>query len=85
MGGCSRSRYDWAIGCWLGVLRMAWVLRLVEMGLDGQGRVIDVADVGPLGALGDIANLGLRLVGSKAQILARLPGAMVEAQKLKIT
>ncbi len=58
---------------------MAWVLRLVEMGLDGQGRVIDVADIGPLGALGDIANFGMRLSDAK-QILARLQGAVVQVQ-----
>ena len=58
---------------------MAWVLRLVEMGLDGPARVIDVTDVGPLGALGGIANLGLRLSEAK-QILASLQRAVVEVQ-----
>ena len=58
---------------------MAWVLRLVEMALGGPGRVIDVTDIRPLGALGDIANLGLRLLEAK-QILARLQQAVVEVQ-----
>ena len=43
---------------------MAWLLRLVETGIDGPARVIDVTDIRLLGALGDIANLGLRGVRS---------------------
>ncbi|MEA2728530.1 MAG: hypothetical protein QOF70_3005 [Acetobacteraceae bacterium] len=58
---------------------MAWVLRLVETGIDGPARVIDETDIGPLGALGDIANLGLTLSEAK-QILARLQQAVVSAQ-----
>jgi hypothetical protein len=50
---------------------MGWVLRLVETEIDGPARVIDVQDIGPLGALGDIAKLGLTLAEAK-QILARL-------------
>ena len=50
---------------------MAWVLRLVETEIDDPARVIDVMDIRPLGALGDIANLGLTLSEAK-QILARL-------------
>jgi hypothetical protein len=38
---------------------MAWVLRLVETGVDGPARVIDVLDIRPLGGLGEIAKLGL--------------------------
>ena len=56
---------------------MAWLLRLVETGIDG--RFIDVADIGPLGALGDIENLGLTLSKAK-QILARLQQAVVSVQ-----
>ena len=58
---------------------MAWVLRLVETGIDGPARVIDVTDVRPLGALGDIANLGLTLSEAK-QILARLQQAVVSCK-----
>jgi hypothetical protein len=58
---------------------MAWVLRLVETGIDGPARVIDVTDIRPLGALGDIANLGLTLSEAK-QILARLQQAVVSVQ-----
>jgi hypothetical protein len=58
---------------------MAWVLRLVETEIDGPARVIDVMDIRPLGALGDIANLGLTLSEAK-QILARLQQAVVAVQ-----
>jgi hypothetical protein len=37
---------------------MAWVLRLVETGIDSPARVIDVMDIWPLGDLGDIVKLG---------------------------
>jgi hypothetical protein len=47
---------------------MAWVLRLVETGIDGPARVIDVQDIRPLGSLGEIAKLGLTLAEAK-QIL----------------
>jgi hypothetical protein len=62
-----------------GGLRMAWVLRLVETEIDDPARVIDVMDIRPLGALGDIANLGLTLSEAK-QILARLQQAVVAVQ-----
>jgi hypothetical protein len=58
---------------------MAWVLRLVETGIDGPARVIDVTDIRPLGALGDISKLGLMLSEAK-QILARLQQAVVAIQ-----
>jgi hypothetical protein len=54
-------------------------LRLVETRLDGPARVIDVTDIGPHGALGDIANFELRLLEAK-QILARLQQAVVQVQ-----
>ena len=58
---------------------MAWVLRLVETGIDRPSRVIDVLDIRPRGDLGDIANLGLTLAEAK-QILARLQQALVAIQ-----
>jgi hypothetical protein len=58
---------------------MAWVLRLVETGIDGPARVIDVTDIRLLGALGDIASLGLTLSEAR-QILARLQQAVVSVQ-----
>jgi hypothetical protein len=50
---------------------MAWVLRLVETGIDGPVRVINVMDITPFGALGDVSKLELMLSEAK-QILARL-------------
>ena len=50
---------------------MGWVLRLVETGIDGPARVIDVMDITPVGALGDMSKLGLMLSEAK-QVLARL-------------
>jgi hypothetical protein len=58
---------------------MAWVLRLVETGIDRPSRVIDVLDIRPRGDLGDIADLGLTLSEAK-QILARLQQALVAIQ-----
>jgi hypothetical protein len=58
---------------------MAWVLRLVETGIDGPTRVIDVMNIRPPGDFGDIAQLGLTLSEAK-QILARLQQAVVALQ-----
>ena len=58
---------------------MAWVLRLVETTIDGPARVIDVTEIRPPGALGDVANLGLTLSEAK-QILAHLQRAVVRVQ-----
>jgi hypothetical protein len=58
---------------------MAWVLRLVETGIDGPARVIDVEDIRPRGGLGEIAKLGLTLAEAK-QILARLQQTIVAVQ-----
>jgi hypothetical protein len=52
---------------------------LVETGIDGPARVIDVLDVRPLGGLAEIAKLGLTLAEAK-QILARLQQAVVAVQ-----
>jgi hypothetical protein len=76
MGGMARRRCDWPIA-W--GFQMAWVLRLVETGTDGPARVVDATNIGPLGVLGDIANLGLTLSEAK-QILARLQQAVVSVQ-----
>jgi hypothetical protein len=58
---------------------MGWILRLVETGIDGPARVIDVLDIRPLDGLGEIAKLGLTLAEAK-QILARLQEAVVAVQ-----
>jgi hypothetical protein len=58
---------------------MAWVLRLIETGADGQGRSTDVLEIGRPDTLHDIADLGLRLPEAK-QLLARVQRALVAAQ-----
>jgi hypothetical protein len=58
---------------------MAWVLRLIETGADGQGRSIDVLEISRPDTLHDIADLGLTLPEAK-QLLARVQQAVVAAQ-----
>jgi hypothetical protein len=58
---------------------MAWVFGLVETGIGGPARVIDVMDIRPPGALEDISNLGLTLSEAN-QIMARLQLAVVSVQ-----
>ena len=58
---------------------MASVLRLVETGIDGPARVIDVQDIRPLGGLGEIGKLGLTLAEAK-QIVAHLQQTVVAVQ-----
>jgi hypothetical protein len=58
---------------------MGETLRLLETGIDGPARVIDVLDIRPLGGLGETAKLGLTLAEAK-QILARLRQAVVAVQ-----
>ena len=61
-------------GAWMG-----WVLRLVETGIDGPARVIDVMDLKPLGGLGNIAKLGLTLPEAKL-LLGHVQQVVVAAQ-----
>jgi hypothetical protein len=44
---------------------MGWVLRLVETGVDGSSRSVDVMVIDPSGDLDDIAALGLTLAQGK--------------------
>jgi hypothetical protein len=57
---------------------MEWVLRLVETGIDGQSRSSDVMAISRPDDLGDLADLGLRLV--EAQLLAHVQQDVVVAQ-----
>jgi hypothetical protein len=45
--------------------RMVWVLRLVETGVEGSGRSVDVMMIDRPADLGDIANLCLTLAQGK--------------------
>ena len=44
---------------------MEWTLRLVETGLDGQSRSLDVMAISRPDGLGEIANFGLTLAEAK--------------------
>jgi len=44
---------------------MGWVLRLVETGVEGLGRSVDVLVIDRPGDLGDLAALGLTLAQGK--------------------
>jgi hypothetical protein len=61
------------------VARVAWILRLVKAGVDGDGQVTDVMEISKPEDLGDIANLGLSLAEAKA-LLAAIQHEVVAAQ-----
>src|SRR3954452_17696778 len=58
---------------------MGWVLRLVETGVEGLGRSVDVMVIDRPGDLGDIAALGLTLSQGK-QLVALVQQEIVTAQ-----
>jgi hypothetical protein len=58
---------------------MGWVLRLVETGVDGSSRSVDVMAIDRPGDLGDIAALGLTLAQGK-QLVALVQQEIVTAQ-----
>jgi hypothetical protein len=58
---------------------VAWILRLVEIGAEGEGQAQDVLEIDRPGGLGDIAALGLTLSETK-QLLAGLQQEIVAAQ-----
>jgi hypothetical protein len=58
---------------------MGWVLRLVETGVDGSSRSVDVMAIDCLGDLGDIADLGLTLTQGK-RLVALVQQEIVTAQ-----
>ena len=58
---------------------MAWVLRLVEIGAQGEGRCTDVVEISRPDGLVDIADLGLTLAEAKL-VLAGVQREIVAAQ-----
>jgi hypothetical protein len=58
---------------------MGWVLRLVETGVDGSSRSVDVMAIDCLGDLGDIAALGLTLAQGK-QLVALVQQEIVTSR-----
>jgi hypothetical protein len=59
--------------------RVAWIVRLVQIGADGEERCADVMKVDRPDDLADIANLGLTLAEAK-RVLAGLQQEIVAAQ-----
>src|SRR4051795_1563707 len=60
-------------------MRMKWVLRLVETGIDGSSRSVDVLEIVGRSDPGDIAALGVTLSQGK-QLLGLIQKAVVAAQ-----
>ena len=58
---------------------MAWILRLVKINAEGEGRSVDVMEINRSGDLGNIADLGLALDETK-RLLAVLQQEIVTAQ-----
>lgn len=58
---------------------MGWILRLVETGIEGPVRSIDVLEIIRPRDLGDLADLGLTIAEGK-QLLAQVQQAVVAAQ-----
>ena len=59
--------------------RVAWIVRLVKIGAEGEGRTLDVMGIDRPDDLGDIADLGLTLDETK-RLLAGLQQEIVAAQ-----
>ena len=58
---------------------MAWIVRVVKIGAEGEGPATDVMEINRLGDLADIAKLGLTLVETK-RLLAGLQQEIGAAQ-----
>ena len=55
---------------------MAWIVRVVKTGAEGEGQCTDVMEIVRLADLGDIADLGLTLAEAKL-LLAGLQQVIV--------
>jgi hypothetical protein len=58
---------------------VAWIVRVVEIGAEGEGPATDVMEINRPGDLADIADLGLTLAETK-RLLAGLQQEIVAAQ-----
>jgi hypothetical protein len=58
---------------------VAWIVRVVKIGAEGEGPATDVTEINRRGDLADIANQGLTLAGTK-RLLAGLQQAIVATQ-----
>ena len=79
---------DWGCDGQLGYFRVcslagggcaAWILRLVQIGAEGEGPGVDVMEIGRSGDLRDTATLGLTLAGAKL-VLAGVQRRIAAAQ-----
>src|ERR1700722_6388019 len=77
--GCKRQRGYFRVGSLTGSGRVAWIVRVVKAGAEGEGPATDVMKINRLGDLADIANLGLALAETK-RLLAGLQQEIVAAQ-----
>ena len=59
---------------------MAWIIRLVKIGAEGEGRALDVMEINRPDDLSDIADLGLTLDETK-----RLLGKRCGSHTLPLT
>lgn len=69
--GVSSARGIFRVYSLTGARRVAWILRLVKTGLDGEGQSTDVMEINRPDNLGDIADLGLTLTEAKRRIAGR--------------
>jgi hypothetical protein len=67
------------VGSLTGSGRVAWIVRVVKIGAEGEGPATDVMEINRLGDLADSANLGLTLAETK-RLLAGLQQEIVAAQ-----
>jgi hypothetical protein len=77
IGGVS-ARGHFARLFWVG-WRVAWIIRLVKIGTEGEGSCTDVMEINRPDDLGDLADLGLTLAEAK-RLLAGLQQEIVAAQ-----
>ena len=78
-GGVSTKRGYFRVCSLTGGGRVAWIVRLVQIGAEGEGQATDIIEIDRPDDLGDIADLGLTLADAKL-LLAGLQQAMVTAQ-----
>jgi hypothetical protein len=65
-GGVSTKRGYFRVCSLTGGGRVAWIVRLVQIGGEGEGQATDVIEIDRPDDLGDIADLGLTLGRSEA-------------------
>jgi hypothetical protein len=72
------TRGYFRVGSWTGSGRVAWIVRVVKIGAEGEGSATDVMEINRPGDLADIADLGLTLAETK-RLLVGLQQEIVAA------